>query len=1738
MTQVSLSTSTNFVGDLNALVEDLGNALTVRFDLDEPAPEGGLKVFVDSNVAQIVNRLDLPGFAFNPITENINPALFGTSFDNSGFYLTIDEGATFGTFTIDVFDNPEPDTFLPETFDGLVEAVFELRTEVAPEDLADVGALGDYTIDPNAASSTVLFADDESQLPQGTGYDEAVSGDISGDPNNPLILPLSEGTTTLSATTGGGDQEYVTTTVPEGFQLDSLVLESFSTPDDPGFIGVQSGTTFTEPLDNSADTGNFLGYLTFGSEVGTDILDNMGSASGAIGFEGPLPSGDYTFALQQLTPSGSEYTLNFNISEVEIEPPPSDLPLVSLFTGPSYLIEDEGTVSAHAFLATGGVIPEGGLVVSVDAPNLSEFDLAGVSVEGGEIVAVRDGGFDLRMTEYTTLVNLPIADDGETEVGETATFSLASGEGYEIVEDYSGGSINLVDTGSDIPQGVISEPNNTIPTATNTRISPENPTFSGTGDVYFDIGNRYLNEDGTYTYIDYSEDVDVYKVELSAGDTVTLETSDFETNLDQFARGLSLNTMVFDAEGNQLRDYDGSVWLAAPDKLFGGVSFFDENETDSYQEFTAPEDGTYYFAFGNYGSVLTFEYHQDFRRPLYDPFTPNTGGGNRANFGEYGIEINLLTEENPRKIGTPTPPVSNPNVTNPPTLSLSANPATVDSEGNFTNAVVEHLEESNEISSVTFTIEAEGEIPEGGIEFVLNSDANLFDYVSFQGQNRLPETVGGQSLGAFYNEEGIPTGIRLLIEEPTMTLNYEAANTSRQESFFEYFYGNVFEAFEPLETDGAEDVTFFLQPGEGYEIAPDAAETTITYYDSLADVPPSTGGGETVPEVGVTVSETELIETEGTETTLTFTLSEPPPPEGLTVYLDSEDNTLIGSVLSQFDIFSAEISGGDFPVANGDNSGFFFNITEQTASITVPVFNELAVDSGFDPETFQEGIIALSFALQPQPGYTIDNDASEINFTIADNPDSQIQVAFIAEPTDLIESEGTVSIHTFFLSAPPPEEGLTVSVSADSLDDFDLDNLEVEGGAIAEVRDDGFDLTITDQVATISLPILQDGTDEGSETATFTLEPGDTYEINQAVNEVTFNLGETLDEVGISQESESIGGGPNANTNNIIPDATALGLSSENASVSINGFIGTEFQDYPEDVDFFSFNLEAGQTVSLDIDTEETLPNADTGRPVVYPAFSDILQKIDTELRLFDAEGNELAANNDGAAPGEEFSRDPFLEYTATESGTYYVGVSQLGNRNYDPFVSRSGSGWTFPEVGVNFGSYELTATLTPESESPIVSLTATPDLITEEEGNPLTLNFTTTGAFPTEGIIIATSALFNPQIDFSDFDFEDPEKVSGIEYFDFARTPEGEIVDLWTLTQPDAFIKLTAFDDSVAEVDDVYTLNLLSPEDFELDGYELDPNATSASVTISDGVPNLDTPSISISAEPTNLEEGDTLTVTLNADGDIPDGGLEINVDSDVQGAIGEFNIFDENGNFLPTYEGLAGNPEVNGDASGFTAIMTENTATITLSVFDDGPNEGAEELTFRLLDGENYGVATGAGEFTLTLDDAPELPVFGSLDGETFDAGVTPGFDGTDDIVFGGSGDDFIDTVAGNGGNRLYGQSGDDTFILGHNDRAFAGAGDDSFFLLGGNNVVTGGAGSDSFWLAVAEIPEAANTITDFDLEADVLGIAGLGIGFDGLTISEENGDTLIATGDDELAKLLGVNAGSLNADHFVFA
>ena len=151
-----------------------------------------------------------------------------------------------------------------------------------------------------------------------SNYDEAVDGDISNDPENPSDLLLSPGTTILSASTGDEDLEYLTVNIPDGFQLDSLVLESISPERNVAFVAVQEGDKFTEPLNReTTEIDNLLGYNLFGEprQIGTDILDNIGDGFGAIGFEGALPGGEYTFVLRQAGVV-SDYTLAFNVSEV------------------------------------------------------------------------------------------------------------------------------------------------------------------------------------------------------------------------------------------------------------------------------------------------------------------------------------------------------------------------------------------------------------------------------------------------------------------------------------------------------------------------------------------------------------------------------------------------------------------------------------------------------------------------------------------------------------------------------------------------------------------------------------------------------------------------------------------------------------------------------------------------------------------------------------------------------------------------------------------------------------------------------------------------------------------------------------------------------------------------------------------------------------------------------------------------------------------------------------------------------------------------------------------------------------------------------------------------------------------------------------------------------------------------------------------------------------------------------
>jgi Ca2+-binding RTX toxin-like protein len=160
------------------------------------------------------------------------------------------------------------------------------------------------------------------------------------------------------------------------------------------------------------------------------------------------------------------------------------------------------------------------------------------------------------------------------------------------------------------------------------------------------------------------------------------------------------------------------------------------------------------------------------------------------------------------------------------------------------------------------------------------------------------------------------------------------------------------------------------------------------------------------------------------------------------------------------------------------------------------------------------------------------------------------------------------------------------------------------------------------------------------------------------------------------------------------------------------------------------------------------------------------------------------------------------------------------------------------------------------------------------------------------------------------------------------------------------------------------------------------------------------------------------------------------------------------------------------------------------------------------------------------------PSASIFGTTDDDTLNVADK------NQLVFAGAGNDLLDATVSGGGNRIYGASGDDTFILGKGDSLIGDIGDDRFFVqTGGDNLLKGGTGADQFWIASAEIPTAANTVTDFTLGEDVIGIAGLGASFSSLTLTQQGENTLISFNEKDLAVLSQIQSNNLSAANFAF-
>ncbi|MFT7670034.1 MAG: hypothetical protein ACI8X5_002741 [Planctomycetota bacterium] len=146
-----------------------------------------------------------------------------------------------------------------------------------------------------AALSMSTFAND---------YDESIDGDLSGDHLTPGMLNLTLGSNLVISTQQGPsfglDVDYLTVNIPAGMRLAEVnVISYVSSFADAEFLGIQAGTPFTTPHDNTK-ASDLLGGIVYGSmHIGTDILPAMGTLGGATGFTPPLSASAYTLWFNQ-----------------------------------------------------------------------------------------------------------------------------------------------------------------------------------------------------------------------------------------------------------------------------------------------------------------------------------------------------------------------------------------------------------------------------------------------------------------------------------------------------------------------------------------------------------------------------------------------------------------------------------------------------------------------------------------------------------------------------------------------------------------------------------------------------------------------------------------------------------------------------------------------------------------------------------------------------------------------------------------------------------------------------------------------------------------------------------------------------------------------------------------------------------------------------------------------------------------------------------------------------------------------------------------------------------------------------------------------------------------------------------------------------------------------------------------------------------------------------------------------
>lgn len=159
-----------------------------------------------------------------------------------------------------------------------------------------------------------------------TDYSESTAFDFSNNPSSPTRIRLSLGDNEIHGTTGrevtGGpvDRDFFTFVVPAGQQLTSISLLGGTTTAGAGglgFIGITDSGSFGTDVPTSP--AGLLGYLHYSTtQIGTDVLDDIGTGAGSRQFTAPLGPGTYAVWIQETAVASVSYGFSFHKSQISV----------------------------------------------------------------------------------------------------------------------------------------------------------------------------------------------------------------------------------------------------------------------------------------------------------------------------------------------------------------------------------------------------------------------------------------------------------------------------------------------------------------------------------------------------------------------------------------------------------------------------------------------------------------------------------------------------------------------------------------------------------------------------------------------------------------------------------------------------------------------------------------------------------------------------------------------------------------------------------------------------------------------------------------------------------------------------------------------------------------------------------------------------------------------------------------------------------------------------------------------------------------------------------------------------------------------------------------------------------------------------------------------------------------------------------------------------------------------------